>query len=133
LGLADPVRSPARYEANVFERDHYTCRYCGLQLVSKDVLVALERVVGPAVFCCHGPNAEQHGIVHAFKIVADHVVPHRLGGRTSPDNLVSACPGCNYGKDRFTLEQLGLEHPMKRAAPESAWDGLVSFLPALSA
>jgi hypothetical protein len=115
----------------VFERDFYSCRYCGLKLVDKAVLVAFERAVGISVFCIRGTNAQQHGVVHAFKIVADHVVPHRRGGRTDLDNLVTACPGCNYGKEAFTLEQLGISDPRDRPPERNGWDGLRSLLPGL--
>lgn len=124
----DPVRSPAKYERAVFERDSYTCRYCGLPLVAKSVLVAFEKAVGTEHFRTQGTNAQQHGIIHGFKIVADHVEPYQRGGRTNLDNLVSACPACNYGKYNYTLEQLGLGDPRERKAVSSGWDGLTSFL-----
>jgi len=127
----DPVRSPLKIERKVFERDCYSCRYCGLKLVDKAVLVAFEMAVGKSAFCIRGTNAQQHGVVHAFKIVADHVFPHRRGGRTDLDNLVTACPGCNYGKEAFTLEQLGLSDPRDRPPEQNGWDGLRSLLPSL--
>lgn len=123
-GDFDGLRSPARYERGVFERDSYTCRYCGLKLLSKEVLIAFERAVGFTEFRTQGTNKQQHGVIHAFKIVADHVVPYRRGGRTHPDNLVSACPGCNYGKDAYTVEQMGLDDPFNYNPTGSGWDGL---------
>lgn len=127
----DTLRQPAKYEREVFERDSYTCRYCDLRLLSKQVLVAFERAVGTDVFRTAGTNAQQHGVVHAFKIVADHVVPFKRGGRTHPDNLVSACPACNYGKDAYTVEQMGIEDPFDRLPISSGWDGLTSLVPGL--
>lgn len=124
----DAVRRPTRYEQKVFELDSYTCRYCGLRLLSKAVLVAFERAVGSDVFRTTGSNPQQHGVVHAFKIVADHVVPHTRGGRTHPDNLVSACPACNYGKDAYTIEQIGIADPRDRPPTSSGWDGLTSLV-----
>lgn len=124
----DPIRSPARYEKLVFERDFYTCRYCGLRLIAKEVLVAFERAVGTSEFRTQGRNEEQHGVVHAFKIVADHVVPHRLRGQTKLENLITACPGCNYGKERYTIEQLGIDDPFDRPPSLTCWDGLTSLL-----
>ena len=124
----DSIRSPARYEKLVFERDCYKCRYCGLRLIAKEVLVAFERAVGTSVFRTQGTNAQQHGAIHAFKIVADHVVPYKRGGRTNLDNLISACPGCNYGKERFTIEQLGIDDPRDRPLQLTDWDGLTSLL-----
>ena len=52
----------------VFMRDSFKCRYCGI-------------------------GAEQGAILHA-----DHVIPQSKGGPTSLDNLVTACLDCNLGK-----------------------------------
>jgi 5-methylcytosine-specific restriction endonuclease McrA len=38
-------------------------------------------------------------------LTIDHIVPRRLGGRHSWDNLVAACPNCNHRKGGRTLEQ----------------------------
>jgi 5-methylcytosine-specific restriction endonuclease McrA len=38
-------------------------------------------------------------------LTIDHIVPRRLGGRHSWDNLVAACPNCNHHKGGRTLEQ----------------------------
>lgn len=127
----DPLRSPARFEKQVFERDCYTCRYCGLRTLAKEVLTAFERAVGLTEFRTQGTNVQQHGIVLAFKIVADHVMPHAYHGRTALDNLVTACPSCNYGKFNYTLEQLGLDHPCERPPSNSGWDGLTSLVSGL--
>jgi 5-methylcytosine-specific restriction endonuclease McrA len=39
-------------------------------------------------------------------LTIDHVVPRRLGGQHSWDNLVAACPSCNHRKGGRTLEQV---------------------------
>ena len=127
----DALRSPAKYERAVFERDSYTCRYCGLPLIAKGTLIAFEKAVGIDEFRTQGTNAQQHGIIHGFKIVADHVVPYKSGGRTNLDNLVSACPACNYGKYNYTLEQLRLDDPRERPPANTGWDGLSSFVDGL--
>jgi 5-methylcytosine-specific restriction endonuclease McrA len=127
----DVLRSPARYEKLVFERDFYKCRYCGLRLIAKGVLTAFEKAVGISEFCTQGTNADQHGVIHAFKIVADHVVPYGSGGQTNPDNLVSSCPACNYGKYNYTLEQLGIDDPRDRPPVHCDWDGLTSLIDGL--
>jgi len=120
----------ARHEQSVFERDSYTCRYCGLRLVAKRVLAAFEQSLGLPDFRTSAKlsNMEQHGVVHAFKIVADHVIHHKGNGRTDPENLVTSCPACNYGKYNYTLEQLGLDDPRKRLPTDTKWDGLTSFI-----
>lgn len=128
----DPVRNaPRELQRRVFQRDSYTCRYCGLRQVSMEVLRAFERVVGATVFRTVGTNEQQHGVVHAFKIVADHVVPHSRGGRTDLDNLVSACPGCNYGKGSYTVGELAIRDPRERPPCGDDWDGMLALLPGL--
>lgn len=125
----DPIESPDRFAKEVFKRDNYRCRYCGQRLVPKDVLAAFGKVVGEDVFRISGKNLEIHGVVLAFRAIADHVLPWTLGGRTDKANLVSACWSCNYGKSSYTLEQLGLDDPRSRPIQDAdGWDGLTSFL-----
>jgi 5-methylcytosine-specific restriction endonuclease McrA len=38
-------------------------------------------------------------------LTIDHVIPRRLGGSHSWDNLVAACPGCNHHKGGRTADQ----------------------------
>lgn len=140
----DPIKSlTARIANGVFNRDSYTCRYCGLRVIAKEVLEAFKRAVDAPqdrdVAASHfftstgkgSTNALQHGVVHAFKIVADHVIPHRCGGRTDLANLVTSCPGCNYGKAHYTIEQLGLDDPRDRPPAKSEWNGLTSLVDGL--
>lgn len=53
----------------VFERDEFTCQYCGR-------------------------NVKGHKVV----LVVDHVNPKKRGGEDALDNLVTACVQCNSGK-----------------------------------
>jgi HNH endonuclease len=131
-GELDILRAPLKYEREVFERDNYCCRYCSLPTVAKRVLLAFEKIVGSDVFRNVGRNAEQHGVVHGFKVVADHVVAFKRGGRTNLENLVTACPACNYGKDQYSVEQLGISDPRLRPPRALEWDGLTGFLPQLT-
>jgi len=41
-------------------------------------------------------------------LTVDHVIPRRLGGSHSWDNLVAACPPCNHRKGGRTIEQAGM-------------------------
>lgn len=124
----DTLASSDRFSNEVFKRDGYRCRYCGLRLIPKSVLQAFSAVVGADAFRATGTNVERHGIVLAFRANADHVVPYNLGGRTDLNNLVACCWSCNYGKGKFTLDQLGLEDPRNRPVNSAnTWDGLTSF------
>jgi 5-methylcytosine-specific restriction endonuclease McrA len=38
-------------------------------------------------------------------LTVDHIIPRRLGGKHSWENLVAACPACNHRKGGRTIEQ----------------------------
>lgn len=38
-------------------------------------------------------------------LTVDHIIPRRMGGKYSWDNLVTACPACNHRKGGRTAEQ----------------------------
>jgi 5-methylcytosine-specific restriction endonuclease McrA len=59
----------------VFERDNYTCVYCG--------------------FKADGING----------LHCDHVIPYSKGGSNDLENLVTSCPSCNMSKGNKTLEE----------------------------
>lgn len=75
----------------VWERDNYTCAYCGLYM--KDLYQQWER----------GEIKRKEA-----KITADHVKPLCKGGRSTMGNLVTACRECNTrkgGVENFTKEE----------------------------
>jgi 5-methylcytosine-specific restriction endonuclease McrA len=61
--------------------------------------------------------------VRRDEITYDHVVPRALGGKTTWDNIVTACVGCNQRKGSKTPEQAGMKlrcPPVKpKKLPES--------------
>jgi 5-methylcytosine-specific restriction endonuclease McrA len=120
----------------VYKRDCYTCRYCGQRVVPTEILAGFMKALpkddrGNYYFDTSAEHKVGHGIVHVFKAVADHGVPHSIGGPTDMENLVTACGGCNYGKSDYTVEQIGIQDPRKRPPAKSDWDGLQSLLPGL--
>jgi 5-methylcytosine-specific restriction endonuclease McrA len=130
-GMAlDPTRNPdENLKQQVWERDGFRCRYCGIQVVPIAVLKAMEKTVGREVFPITKvrKNKDRHGVMLAFCANADHVLPWKLGGATDKANLVTACWSCNYGKSDFTLDQLGLDDPRGRPPNSDDWDGLTSL------
>jgi 5-methylcytosine-specific restriction endonuclease McrA len=52
----------------------------------------------------------------AHDLTVDHIIPKRLGGATSWENLVCCCKRCNTRKGDKTLTQVGftLPHPPRR-------------------
>lgn len=61
----------------VFERDDYTCQYCG----ARPRLLTLYRA------------GKKHTTLHV-----DHMIPRVRGGKDDIKNLVTACRGCNMAK-----------------------------------
>lgn len=116
----------------VFERDSWTCRYCGGHTIAPPVLRALSSL-HPDRFPFH--SNWKAGQVHpAYLLLStslDHVQPGGRGGAWSDrDNLVAACWPCNSGKADFTLEELGWEL-LGEAEVQSSWDGLTGSYAAL--
>lgn len=124
----DRVRSPKPFEDQVFARDGFRCRYCGNRLVSRDFLKRFKQVLNTDAFNKGPRDEDTHGAFLILEPCADHVVPHRLGGRTAPENLVTCCNPCNYGKAAYTIEQMGLEDPFRRSPILDGWDGLKSWI-----
>ena len=126
--LRDTLRSPKKYETQVFLRDGYRCRYCGIKLVSNKLLTLFEKSLNSPIFRKGPTNLDRHGIFHIFKPVADHVIPWSLGGKTNLTNLVTSCNACNYGKNHYTVEQIGITNPYLRKPILDSWDGLASHM-----
>ena len=124
--LRDPLRAPKKYQDEVFHRDGYRCRYCGIRLISQKLMKLFIKKLDSSEFQKGSTNLTTHGIIHATWPVADHVVPWNLGGRTNLENLVASCAACNYGKDGYTVEQIGIENPFHRPPITDGWDGLLS-------
>jgi hypothetical protein len=84
----DQLKYPnKKLETSVFERDGYRCRYCNIRLIPKEIFDAFSKVVGADVFYPIGTHIQRHGIVFTFRANADHVIPHKIGGRTNLQNL----------------------------------------------
>lgn len=126
-----PDRRPSgSIEAEVFSRDGWRCRYCGVRVVLPKARKFLVDTF-PGVVCWSGRNKDLHAAFFALSAVADHVVPHTVGGGSGPDNLVTTCQCCNYGKGDRLLAELGLIDPRTRLPVVDAWDGLGRLLSGL--
>jgi hypothetical protein len=129
--LRDPIRTPKKIQDSVFERDGYRCRYCENKLISQEVIRLFIKKLDSTLFQRGKTNLTTHGIIHFAWPVADHVIPWNKGGNTNLDNLVSSCATCNYGKDGYTIEQLGIQNPFMRKPMLDNWNGLnekIAFL-----
>ena len=125
-GILETNKSFSKYESQIYKRDGYQCRYCGLRVIDTKSLLKMEKMVGKQIFRVKGKNSERHGVALALRATIDHVKPLSRGGRTRIDNLVTSCWSCNYGKLNATLEQLGITNPLKRRNnPNRYWNGLM--------
>jgi 5-methylcytosine-specific restriction endonuclease McrA len=121
-------RDPNRYAKQdtkraVLARDGYRCRYCGIPVVASEIRDITKRLYPDAI--PWGRKAsEQHAGFQCLWLQYDHVVPHSHGGSSSEENVVVSCALCNFGKDEYTLKQLGISDPRLRNPEKVPWDGL---------
>ena len=57
-----------------------------------------------------------HWVGHASNLTLDHLLPSAKGGKTTWENIVTACKTCNMKKGSKTIEELGrrLQRPPSR-------------------
>jgi len=104
-------------------RDGWRCRYCGVRVVSRHARKIISDQF-PETVLWPDRDKEKYGAFYALLAVADHVVPHTLGGPTAQKNLVTACQSCNYGKVDYLFEEIDLLDPRFVAPFVDGWDGL---------
>lgn len=112
--------------AEVYARDSWTCRYCGVRTVAPAVLRALSSLY-PEQFP-HHTNWKAGQVHPAYLLVStslDQLVPGARGGSwTDPGNLVTSCWPCNTGKADLTIEETGWKL-LEEFDVRSDWDGLI--------
>ena len=108
-------------------RDGYRCRYCGIPVVRADIRKLAHRLYPSAVPWDQFDVTKEHAGFACLWLQFDHVVPHSHGGRSSLDNVVVSCALCNFGKDKYTLRQLGVTDPRLTPPVSCGWDGLERF------
>ena len=120
----DGPRMPsASQQRELFKRDGWRCRFCGIRVVSPDILHKLRKAL-PLALRWDGANWQKHTGFMALRAVADHVVPRSRGGSNEADNLVTTCWPCNFGRNDWTLEEVGLRDPRLTPPLVDSWDGL---------
>lgn len=122
------LRMPGKTVAdNTFGRDGWRCRFCGVRVVvpaARKVLSA----AAPDALCWQEPTEGMHAAFLYASATLDHVVPHSYGGSNDPENLVTACWPCNFGRGGYLLQQMGLKDPRERPPSVDGWDGLTRLL-----
>ena len=97
---------PKRYVSfsrkNIFERDKYTCQYCGTKPPNKRASIKW---------------------MEEQALTFDHVVPKAQGGKTTWENIVTCCNLCNSKKKNRTPAQLGWK--LKKIPKKPKWNPVI--------
>ena len=117
-----PRDAPPAMKRALVARDGHHCRLCGIPLIRAEIRKKLTQIYPEAARWTGIRAAEQHRGLQVMWLQYDHVLVHSRGGETTMDNLVVTCPGCNYGRDRFTLEEVSLRDP-RSFIRRPVWDG----------
>jgi len=99
-----PKRDISFSRKNIFERDKFTCQYCGKK--PQDRKAAMKRM-------------EENNLN------LDHIVPRSRGGKTTWANIVCACYKCNTKKGNRLLSELGWK--LKKKPEEPAWQPTINI------
>ena len=99
----------------VYARDRFRCRYCQSPVLPPRVLKALSEDLGVDL-AKKRTNLETHGAHWLHCATIDHIAPHASGGDSASDNLATSCKACQYGKGKYSLEDLELE--LRAPAPD---------------
>lgn len=117
---------PRSVEYQVYERDHWHCRWCNTRTLDKRANKRMN-LVFPRMYGNGPKNIEFHGLIMCTQASLDHVVPHSLGGTNEIDNLVTACWPCQFARGNDDFTRLGLSDPRDRPPVADPWDGCSWF------
>ena len=121
---SDQFRMPGKAVQNeIFARDGWRCRYCGVRVISKDARNTFRKYF--PIEARKGPtNEDNHFGLATLTGSIDHVLPYKRGGTNDMNNLVTACGPCQFGKGHWTLDEIELEDPRNYPPVVDGWDGL---------
>src|SRR5262245_41838207 len=106
----------------LINRDGLHCRFCNMPVIDAAMREAI-RSLYPNALRWGRRDSERHSAFQCMWLQYDHIVPHSRGGDNSLDNMLITCAACNFGKEEWTLEELGLIDPRTRPPYTSLWDG----------
>ena len=118
---------------NIFKRDGWHCRFCGIRVINPKARKLLSKLVScesrewcPALQW-GGGNLDKHACI-AVMASPDHVLPRSWGGSNEPGNLVTACYPCQFSRMEYRIEDCGISDPRDREPITNGWDGLSRVL-----
>lgn len=127
----DECRMPSSESKRILHvRYGYHCCFCGTPIFREQVRTRLVDLY-PKAIPRSQKEAGRHAAIYVMKAQYDHLVPYSRGGRNDLENLVVTCVPCNFGRNNFTLEEMGLSDPRTSQRVECIvpdWDGLERLL-----
>lgn len=124
----EKMRMPSpKIELEIAIRDGWRCRFCASKVISKKARNILHRRF-PEQARWGKKNSEKHCALSVLTSSLDHILPHCRGGNNEPDNLVTACGPCQFGRNQWTLKEVGFNDPRDREPIIDDWDGLTRLL-----
>jgi 5-methylcytosine-specific restriction endonuclease McrA len=111
-------------EREVYARDGWRCRICDTRILVKSAVAKMNEVL-PEAARWGRKNTDCHHGMAALRVSLDHVLPHSRGGTNDPENLITTCGPCQFGRGYWTLGEVGILDPRERPPVLDEWDGLM--------
>jgi len=110
----------------LFARDKWRCRYCGIRVAgNRKHFKKFATAIGMPELIAGRTDESRHGLYLMLMASYDHVKPVNQEGTNDSTNLVTACWCCQFGKYKFSLDELGLTGPIDPELVKSdSWVGL---------
>ena len=112
----------------LFARDKWRCRYCGIRVAgNRKHFKKFANAIGMPELIAGRTDESRHGLYLMLMASYDHVRPVNQDGTNDSSNLVTACWCCQFGKYKFSLDELGLTGPIDpKLVKSDSWVGLDS-------
>jgi hypothetical protein len=121
-------KPPSEKELNdLFARDNWRCRYCGIRVGGRlHHFKQFGNMIDMPELYGGDTDEAKHGIHLMLKASHDHVKPVNQGGGNDQENLVTACFACQFGKWKYSLEELRIDAGSleQKRGPHGNWRGL---------
>jgi hypothetical protein len=112
----------------LFAGDKWRCRYCGIRVAgNRKHFKKFANAIGMPELIAGRTDESRHGLYLMLMASYDHVKPVNQEGTNDAENLVTACWCCQFGKHKYSLDDLGLTGPISLELVKSdSWVGLDS-------
>ena len=112
----------------LFAGDKWRCRYCGIRVAgNRKHFKKFANAIGMPELIAGRTDESRHGLYLMLMASYDHVQPVNQEGTNDAENLVTACWCCQFGKHKYSLDDLGLTGPISLELVKSdSWVGLDS-------